>query len=233
MHDDRLYQRQRADLVDELRLKGLRDERVLTAIGKVPRHLFVEQALRYRAYRDEALPIGLKQTISQPFTVAHQTMLLDVHPGDRLLEVGTGSGYQAAVLCELGARVFSIERHRPLLERTGKILDELGYRVVTRHGDGTRGWPGAAPFGGIIVTAAAREVPKALKEQLRCPQPAPESAPGLPCRKAGEGNVGGRLVIPVGNVRGQVMTLITRMGSDTFTYEETHTFRFVPLVSNG
>ncbi len=229
MHDDRLYQRQRADLVDELRLKGLQDERVLTAIGKVPRHLFVEQALRYRAYRDEALPIGLKQTISQPFTVAHQTMLLEVHPGDRLLEVGTGSGYQAAVLCELGARVFSIERHRPLLERTSKILEELGYRVITRHGDGTRGWSGVAPFDGIIVTAAAHEVPKALKEQLRCPQAAPESAPSY----RNMGNLGGRLVIPVGNVRGQVMTLITRMGSDSFTYEETHTFRFVPLVSNG
>ena len=229
MQDDRLYQRQRADLVDELRLKGLRDERVLTAMGKVPRHLFVEQALRYRAYRDEALPIGLKQTISQPFTVAHQTMLLDVHPGDRLLEVGTGSGYQAAVLCELGARVFSIERHRPLLERTSKILDALGYRVVTRHGDGTRGWSGAAPFDGIIVTAAAHEVPQALKEQLRCPQPAPESASSY--RNVGEGNLGGRLVIPVGNARGQVMTLITRMGTETFHAEETHTFRFVPLVS--
>ena len=216
MQDDRLYQRQRADLVDELRLKGIRDERVLAAMGRVPRHLFVEPALRNRAYRDEALPIGLKQTISQPFTVAYQTMLLDVHQGDRVLEIGTGSGYQAAVLCELGARIFSIERHRPLLERTCTILDALGYRVVTRHGDGTRGWPAAAPFDGIIVTAAAVEVPEALKEQLRCPE---------------EGALGGRLVIPVGHARGQVMTLITRVGPDAFSYEETHTFRFVPLIS--
>ncbi len=216
MLDDRLYQRQRAELVDELRLKGIQDERVLAAIGQVPRHLFVELALRNRAYRDEALPIGLKQTISQPFTVAYQTMLLDVQQGDRVLEVGTGSGYQAAVLCELGARIFSIERHRPLLERTCSILDEVGYRVVTRHGDGTRGWPAVAPFHGIIVTAAAAEVPEALKEQLHCPD---------------EGTLGGRLVIPVGHARGQVMTLITRMGTDTFHYEETHTFRFVPLIS--
>jgi protein-L-isoaspartate(D-aspartate) O-methyltransferase len=216
MHDDRLYQRQRADLVDELRLKGIRDERVLAALGTVPRHLFVEPALRNRAYRDEALPIGLKQTISQPFTVAYQTSLLDVQPGDRLLEIGTGSGYQAAVLSELGARVFSIERHRSLLERTDKILKELGYHIVTRHGDGTRGWPAAAPFDGIIVTAAAAEVPEALKEQLRCPEP---------------GKRGGRLVIPVGHARGQIMTLLTRLGPDTFDVEETHTFRFVPLVS--
>ena len=223
MPDDRRYHRQRADLIDELRLKGIRDERVLKAVGQVPRHLFVEPALRPRAYRDEALPIGLKQTISQPFTVAYQTMLLDVHPGDRVLEVGTGSGYQAAILCELGARVFSIERHRSLLDRTSTILDTLGYRVVVRHGDGTRGWPAAAPFDGIIVTAAAAEIPEALKEQLRCPEP--------DASKGGVSTVGGRLVIPVGQSRGQVMTLITRLTANTFSYEETHTFRFVPLIS--
>ena len=216
MDDDRLYQRQRADLVDELRLKGIRDERVLAAIGRVPRHQFVDPSLRNRAYRDEALPIGLKQTISQPFTVAYQTMLLDVRPGDRILEIGTGSGYQAAVLCELGARVFSIERHRPLFDRTRTILDALGYRVVTRLGDGTRGWLSVAPFDGIIVTAAAAEVPEALKAQLRCPE---------------EGALGGRLVIPVGHSKGQVMTLIVRVGADTYHYEESHTFRFVPLIS--
>ena len=216
MHDERLYQRQRADLVDELRLKGIRDERVLAAIGQVPRHRFVDLALRSRAYRDEALPIGLKQTISQPFTVAYQTMLLDVRPGDRILEIGTGSGYQAAILCELGARVFSIERHRPLLDRTRTILDALSYRVVTRHGDGTLGWSSVAPFDGGIVTAAAAEVPEALKEQLRSPN---------------DGALGGRLVIPVGHSKGQVMTLILRMGPDTFHAEESHTFRFVPLIS--
>ena len=215
-NDDRLYQRQRADLVDELRLKGIRDERVLAAIGRVPRHLFVEPALRNRSYRDEALPIGLKQTISQPFTVAYQTMMLAPQPGERILEVGTGSGYQAAVLYEMGARVFSIERHRPLLNRSCRILEELGYRIVTRHGDGTQGWAACAPFDGIIVTAAASEVPKALLEQLRRPA---------------DNRPGGRLVIPVGDGRGQTMTHITCIGPNAFDYQETHTFRFVPLVS--
>ena len=167
--DDRLFQRRRADLVEELRAKGIRDERVLAALGRVPRHLFVEPALRKRAYQDEALPIGLKQTISQPFTVAYQTMLLAPQPGESILEVGTGSGYQAAVLCEMGARVFSLERHRPLLARSRALFKELGYRVVTRHGDGTLGWAASAPFDGIIVTAAASEVPDALLEQLSNP----------------------------------------------------------------
>ena len=146
LDDERVYQRQRADLVDELYQKGLRDERVLAAIGRVPRHQFVEPALRNRAYRDEALPIGLKQTISQPFTVAYQTMMLDPRPDEKILEVGTGSGYQAAILAELGARVFSVERHRPLFERTNVILKELGYRVVTRLGDGTPGLVQCGPL---------------------------------------------------------------------------------------
>jgi protein-L-isoaspartate(D-aspartate) O-methyltransferase len=222
MDDERLYQRQRADLVDELRHKGIRDERVLAAIGKVPRHLFVEPALRYRAYRDEALPIGLKQTISQPFTVAYQTMLLDVQDGERVLEIGTGSGYQAAVLCETGVRVFSIERHRALLERSSEILKNLGYRVVTRHGDGTQGWAACAPFDAIIVTAAATEVPDALLEQLRRPDPAASEKKAF---------TGGRLVIPVGDGHRQVMTRIVCTGPTAYEFEETHTFRFVPLVS--
>ena len=122
MNVDRRYQRQRQRLVDSLRDNGISNERVLAAVGAVPRHLFVEEALRNRAYEDAALPIGMNQTISQPFTVAYQTMMLDPQNGDRVLEVGTGSGYQAAVLCEMGVKVFSIERHRPLLERTKDIL---------------------------------------------------------------------------------------------------------------
>ena len=215
-NDERLYLRQRAELVDELRLKGIGDERVLAAIGRVPRHLFVEPALRNRAYHDEALPIGLKQTISQPFTVAYQTMMLTIEPDEQILEVGTGSGYQAAVLCEMGARIFSIERHRALLERSQQILKRLGYRIVSRHGDGALGWTACAPFDGIIVTAAAAEVPKALLEQLRRPD---------------GGRPGGRLVIPVGDGRGQIMTCITCIGPDDYDYQQTHTFRFVPLVS--
>lgn len=218
MPDQRLYQRKRELLVELLRSKGIEDEQVLRAIGSIPRHQFVDRALRSRAYEDEALPIGLKQTISQPFTVAYQTMLLAPAQNDRVLEVGTGSGYQAAVLCELGARVFSIERHRPLLERTKRLLDQLGYRVVVRHGDGSLGWSVYAPFDGIIVTAAASEIPKKLLEQLRLPD---------------ERNRGGRLIIPVGSAEGQVMNRITRMGPNEFEREELSVFRFVPLIGRG
>ncbi|MEM6783989.1 MAG: protein-L-isoaspartate O-methyltransferase, partial [Bacteroidota bacterium] len=150
------YARRLARLLDLLRAKGLTDERVLAAIGRVPRHEFVEDGLRFRAYDDAALPIGLNQTISQPFTVATQTHLLDLGPHDRVLEIGTGSGYQAAVLCEMGAQVFSIERHAPLLARTNDVLQRLGYRLMTRAGDGTAGWPSLAPFDAILVTAGGR-----------------------------------------------------------------------------
>lgn len=215
MNDDRKYQRQRQGLVDSLRENGISDERVLAAVAAVPRHLFVEPALRNRAYEDAALPIGMNQTISQPFTVAYQTMMLDPQEGDRILEVGTGSGYQAAVLCEMGARVFSIERHRALLERTRRILESAEYRVVARHGDGTLGWPQFAPFDGIVVTAGASDVPEPLLEQLRI---------------GDEGVRAGRLVIPIGDARGQKMNLFTRLGENEFEREEKHIFRFVPLV---
>jgi protein-L-isoaspartate(D-aspartate) O-methyltransferase len=211
----RTYDRQRTALVALLREKGITNEDVLAAIGAVPRHEFVEAALRHRAYKDEALPIGLKQTISQPFTVAYQTALLGVRRGDKILEVGTGSGYQAAVLCELGARVFSIERHEPLLQRTRDILDRLGYRVLTRAGDGTLGWSAPAPYDGIVVTAGGTAVPDALLDQLRVP----------------DGGPGGRLIIPVGDAEKQTMLRITRTGPDTFEREEFLDFRFVPLVA--
>ena len=217
MPAERLYQRKRELLVEQLRSKGIDDERVLRAIGAIPRHLFVDRALRRRAYEDEALPIGLKQTISQPFTVAYQTMLLDVQKNDRILEIGTGSGYQAAVLCEMGARVFSIERHRPLLDRTKRLLDELGYRVVVRHGDGSIGWSAYEPFDGIVVTAGASEIPDALLDQLRVP----------------DSDRGGRLVIPVGSPDGQIMTRVTRTGTSDFVREEFNVFRFVPLIGRG
>jgi protein-L-isoaspartate(D-aspartate) O-methyltransferase len=217
--DARKFQRQRSRLVDQLRERGIADERVLQAIGRVPRHRFVEPALRGRAYEDAALPIGLSQTISQPFTVAYQTSLLGVEENDRILEVGTGSGYQAAVLCEMGARVFSIERHEELWKRTKQLLNELGYDVRTKHGDGTNGWISFAPYHGIVVTAAAPEIPSPLLQQLREPI------------SGGEGR-GGRLVIPVGGPDGQTMNRITRTGSGPHDYrrEEFHTFRFVPLV---
>lgn len=211
------YDRQRRALVDLLRDKGISDERVLAAIAAVPRHKFVDPALRHRAYKDEALPIGLKQTISQPFTVAYQTSLLDVQPGHRILEIGTGSGYQAAILCELGARVLSIERHEALLDRTRALLDDLGYRVLARLGDGTLGWPASAPFDGIVVTAGGAEIPAPLLDQLRPPD---------------ADRPGGRLVIPVGEADKQIMLRITRTGPDSFEREELMDCRFVPLVAD-
>ncbi|GIV59477.1 MAG: protein-L-isoaspartate O-methyltransferase [Rhodothermaceae bacterium] len=213
--DDWQFRRRRSRLVESLRRKGIVDERVLAAIERVPRHLFVDPALLSRAYHDEALPIGLNQTISQPFTVAYQTMLLDVRPGDRVLEIGTGSGYQAAILCELGAEVYSVERLKPLLERARHLLKRLGYRVTTRHGDGSCGWAAFAPYDGIIVTAGAREVPEVLLQQLRLPD---------------EHHRGGRLVIPIGDAESQTMNLIIRRGEDDFERHEMDGFRFVPLI---
>ena len=210
------YARQRRALVALLREKGIEAEAVLRAVEAVPRHEFVDPALRHRAYKDEALPIGLKQTISQPFTVAYQTSLLGVGAGDRVLEIGTGSGYQAAILCELGVRVLSVERHEALLERTRALLDRLGYRALTRLGDGTLGWSGSAPFDGIVVTAGGADVPDPLLEQLRAPDP---------------DRAGGRLVIPVGEADKQTMLRITRTGPDTFEREELMDCRFVPLVA--
>ncbi len=215
----RKFRRRRNRLVQKLSERGIEDDRVLEAIGAVPRHKFVDAAFRNRAYADEALPIGMDQTISQPFTVAYQTALLSVEPHDRILEIGTGSGYQAAVLCEMDARIFSIERHEALYDRTRTLLDDLGYDVRLRHGDGTNGWRAFAPYDGIVVTAAARDVPEALLHQLREPN----------------GDDGGRLIIPVGGESGQTMMRITRTGEGAYDYnrEEFHNFRFVPLVDDN
>ena len=208
---DRIYTRRRAALVEELREKGIQDERVLAAIGRIKREQFVEGGLRSHAYEDKALPIGLKQTISQPYTVAYQTELLNPQPGESVLEIGTGSGYQAAVLCELGVRVFSIERHHALSARSKTLLASLGYRVLLRIGDGALGWDACAPFDGILVTCAAPDIPHALLSQLKDP--------------------GGRLIIPVGDRRSQVMMRWDRTGTDSFAKQESGSFRFVPLVS--
>lgn len=211
----RPFHRRRDELVGVIRDKGIVDEKVLEAVRRVHRHEFVDHALTRRAYEDEALPIGLGQTISQPFTVAYQTVLLDVRPGDRILEVGTGSGYQAAILCELGAKVFSMERLRPLYVRTRRLLRDMGYQVTCRLGDGSQGWEAKAPFDGIIVTAGAHTVPDALLKQLREP---------------GEDTRGGSLVIPVGGSSGQVMNRILRTGAESWDRERMDGFRFVPLV---
>lgn len=211
------YQRPRQELVRLLREKGIANERVLEAIGTVPRHAFVQHGMLARAYADEALPIGYGVTISQPFTVAYQTDILGVKPDSRILEIGTGSGYQAAVLCELGARVFTIERVRGLFDQTSELLKSLGYRAVCRYGDGTHGWESVGPFDGILVTAGAESVPKPLLAQLRPPE-------GM--------KAGGRLVIPVGDRSGQQMYRITRMGEDAFEEEILDDFKFVPLLSD-
>jgi len=203
------YQKQRTALVALLREKGIRDERVLGAIRTIPRHTFVDSALWIRSYEDIALPIGLDQTISQPYTVARQTELLDLKAGQKVLEIGTGSGYQCAVLCELGLNVYSIERHRPLHERSREHLRELGYRPMLKCDDGTLGWSAYAPYDGIVVTAGAPVVPESLKSQL---------APG------------GRLVIPVGDTSSQHMHVITRLGEDDFQEEILSGFKFVPLI---
>lgn len=202
---------QRQQLVDYLRDKGIHDERVLDAINHVPREQFLETLLRGRAYEDNALPIAEGQTISQPYTVAYQSEKLHLHRNEKVLEIGTGCGYQTAVLVEMGCRVWTIERHPKLLEIARKNLDRLGYsdRVVSRAGDGTRGWPDFAPFDAIIVTAGAPDVPESLVKQL---------SPN-----------GGRMIIPVGGLEAQTMYLITKNGEE-LKGEELHDFAFVPLI---
>lgn len=198
----------RQKLVEKLRQKGIRDEAVLSAIGKVPRHMFFDGALLSHAYEDKAFPIGEGQTISQPFTVAFQTEKLGLAAGMKVLEIGTGSGYQACVLMEMKALVYTIEYNEVLYERTSEFLPAMGYRPYFALGDGSRGLKAKAPFDRILVTAGAPVVPQALKEQL---------------------SDGGVLVIPVGNRDRQRMLRITRQ-HDEFTTEEFDYFAFVPLL---
>ena len=201
----------RQKLVNILKDKGITDTAVLAAIGKIPRHLFMDSSFLDHAYQDKAFPIGADQTISQPYTVAFQSELLQIKPGDKILEIGTGSGYQTAVLCELGAKVYSIERQNELFKKTSKFLPKLGYRAKKLiFGDGYIGLEEEAPFDGIIVTAGAPFVPKPLLSQLK---------------------IGGKLVIPVG-VDVQVMTMFTRKDQKEFDQEEFGEFRFVPLLED-
>jgi len=201
----------RQQLVKVLIDKGIKDDAVLSAIGNIPRHLFMDSGFLDHAYQDKAFPIAADQTISQPYTVAFQTELLQVKKESKILEIGTGSGYQAAVLCELGAKVYSIERQQELFKKTSKFLPKLGYRPKKLiFGDGYNGLKEEAPFDGIIVTAGAPFVPKPLLSQLK---------------------VGGRLVIPVGDDV-QVMTLFIRKGPKEFEKHEFGDFRFVPLLED-
>lgn len=198
-------------MVETLVQKGITDKRVLEAIRKIPRHLFLNSSFEDFAYQDKAFPIAAGQTISQPYTVAFQTQALEIKPGDKILEIGTGSGYQTAVLFHMGAKVYSVERQNELFKVTSVLLPKLGIRPKhLSFGDGYKGLPNHAPFDGIIVTAGAPEIPKALMAQLK---------------------IGGRLVIPVG-VDTQEMILLIRKSETQFEKHELGAFRFVPLIEN-
>lgn len=200
----------RRHLVDELRRKGIASEAVLAAVSRVPRQLFFPRDFEQFVYRDAAFPIGHGQTISQPYTVAFQTELLQLQPGDKVLEIGTGSGYQAAVISAMGARLYSVETVLPLLKSAMKVLKILDNEIQCFHGDGTLGLPAFAPYDAIIVTAGAPVVPETLVSQLK---------------------TGGRLVIPVGEKQDlQQMLRITKLSPTQTKTESFGTFRFVPLI---
>lgn len=201
----------RLQLVEEIRRKGIKNEQVLRAIEQVPRHLFLDSSFVEFAYQDKPFPIGSGQTISQPYTVAFQTELLDVSKGEKVLEVGTGSGYQACVLLEMGARVFSIERHHSLFVRTKELLHRMNYAPRLFYGDGYKGVPAFAPYDKILVTAAAPRLPDTLMQQLK---------------------PGGYLVVPVGAGQTQVMKRFTKVSDESFIEEDFGHFRFVPMLSD-
>lgn len=199
----------RRKLVEELRTKGIKNNEILEAIGRVPRHVFMDSSFVNFAYKDNAFPIGAGQTISQPFTVAFQTELLDIQKYDKVLEVGTGSGYQCAVLLEMGATVYTIERQRELFLNAQASLLNLGYKPHFFFGDGYGGVPAYAPFDKIIVTAGGPEIPQKLLQQLK---------------------IGGKLVIPLGPSESQKMTLVEKLSENDFRTTEHGTFIFVPLL---
>lgn len=209
IHDSLQHQGMRRKLVEEVARKGINSEAVLQALSKVPRHLFMESGFVKFAYRDQAFPIGAGQTISQPYTVAFQTQLLQVESKQKILEVGTGSGYQAAVLLEMGAQVFTIERQRELYIKVQQMLPPMGYHPRFFFGDGYKGLPTYGPFDGIIVTAGAPFIPEDLKQQLK---------------------IGARLVIPVSTGEHQVMTVVERVGENEYDEKQYGLFSFVPLL---
>lgn len=196
------------ELAKDLKRKGIRDERVLAAMAKIPREQFVDKSMAEYAYLDRPLPIEEGQTISQPYTVAFQTELLQLKPGEKVLEIGTGSGYQAAVLCEMEVEVYSIERYQELYLLAKERLRRLGYTPQLFFGDGYEGLPGLAPFDKILITAAPEEIPEKLKEQLR---------------------IGGWMVLPLGGRQGQKMTVVKRTGEDSYSRTTHGDFIFVPM----
>lgn len=209
LEDSYRHKGQRKELVKIIRQKGIKDEAVLNAINTLPRHFFFDSALDSHAYEDKAFPIGEGQTISQPYTVAFQTELLKIKPGDKVLEIGTGSGYQGAILHLLGADVHTIEYQKKLFDRTKKFMAKLGINLHFYFGDGSKGMPEQAPFDKILVTAGAPVVPNSLLKQLK---------------------VGGILVIPVGDRKTQKMMKLTKITETKIEQEEFDNFAFVPLL---
>ncbi len=210
MIDSFKHKGMRRRLVEVLRSKDIQSEEVLAAVGRVPRHMFLDSSFEDHAYQNKAFPIGEDQTISHPYTVAFQTELLHLNGGEKVLEIGTGSGYQTAVLLEMGTKVFSIERQNGLFHRTKSLLPKMGYIAKLKYGDGYIGWEEFAPYDRIIVTAGAPFIPDALKSQLK---------------------IGGILVIPVGREK-QVMTVLVKKSEsdfETFTYDA---FQFVPMLED-
>lgn len=206
--NDSRFKERRNYLIKHLRAKGI-SEIVLDALSKLSRERFIQPGLENRAYEDTALPIDCQQTISQPFTVAFMTDKLNVQEGDKVLEIGTGSGYQAALLFLMGAKVFTVERIPELYEKANELFKQWGFNINTRLGDGSLGWKEFAPYDGIIVTAAAPDVPKPLLEQLA---------------------IGGRMVIPIGDLSSQDMYTIIRISDDEYEKDVDKSFKFVPLI---
>lgn len=202
----------RKKLVDTIKQKGITNQQVLDAVGIIPRHLFLDSSFLEFAYEDKPFPIGSGQTISQPYTVAFQTELLDIKVGEKVLEIGTGSGYQATILAELGAKVFTIERQKKLYQKTKSFLPTIGYRQIKCfYGDGYKGLPAFAPFDKIIITAAAPDIPEALSGQLK---------------------TGGIFIIPLGSGDVQTMLKIRKMEDGSLKQEKHGAFRFVPLLKD-
>lgn len=209
MKDNYRFKGLRKKLVKHLQAKGIHDQDVLDAFEKVPRHFFLDTAFAEHAYEDKPFQIGEGQTISQPYTVAYQTDILDVEPGNKVLEIGTGSGYQACILAELGAKVYSIERVKGLYEKSLAIINEMGYDSIhVYYGDGTLGLPSEAPFDKILVTAGAPDIPQTYLDQLK---------------------EGGTMIIPVGGESIQKMLKVTKTGESDYHKEAYSDFRFVPL----
>lgn len=212
MEDNYRHKGLRKKLVNEIRKKGIIDEQILDAFMAVPRHLFMDSGFLEFAYEDKPFPIGSGQTISQPYTVAFQTQLLDIHSGSKILEIGTGSGYQACILAELGADVYTIERQKKLFLKTKKFLSRFQYDLHLFQGDGFLGVPGHAPYDGIIITAAAPEIPQDLVDQLK---------------------VGGVLVIPLGEGSVQTMLRIVKQEDGSLQRQQFGGFRFVPMLRDS